>query len=58
MGMPDVPIAPNHGAPGGLGGCRLGQPSVFHQGVAGAFSQGLGLFSSVFGVGTSPDLDY
>jgi len=42
-----------------VGGCRPGQPSlVFHQGVAGAFAQGFGLFSSVIGVGTSQDLDY
>jgi len=42
-GMPDVPIAPPatgppERAPGGVGGCRLGQPSLFQQGVVGAFA--------------------
>ncbi len=38
-GMPDVPIAPpSHRAPGGVGGCRLCQPSLFQQGVVGAFA--------------------
>ena len=36
-GMPDVLIAPPR-APGGVGGCRLGQPSLFQQGVVGAFA--------------------
>ena len=65
-GMPDLPIAhPATGPPEGSGpqvqpgvGCRLGQPSVFHQGVVGAFAWGFGLFSSDFGVGTSPNLGY
>ena len=65
-GMPDLPIAhPSTGPTEGSGpqaqpgvGCRLGQPSVFHQGVVGAFTEVFGLFSSVFGVGTRQDLGY
>jgi len=49
---------PPERAHGGVGGCRLGQPSVFHQGVVGAFTEGFGLFSSDFGVGMSQDLGY
>jgi len=61
--MPDLPIAhPATGPPEGSGpqaqpgvGRRLGQPSlVLHQPVVGAFAWDLGLFSSDFGVGTSP----
>jgi hypothetical protein len=38
-GMPDVRIAaPSYRAPGGVGGCRLCQPSFFQQGVVGAFA--------------------
>ena len=49
-GMPDVPIAPPAtGPPGGVGGCRLCRPSLFQQGVVGAFAEG-------FGVGKSQDL--
>jgi len=56
-GMADVPIVPpSHRAPGGVGGCRLGQPSLFQQGVVGAFAQGFGFLTSDFGVGTSQDL--
>ena len=56
-GMPDVPIAPpSHRAPGGVGGCRLCQPSLFQQGVVGAFAEGFGVLTSDFGVGTSQDL--
>src|SRR5208337_5531536 len=51
-GMPEVPIAPQprHG------GCRLCQPSLFQQGVVGAFAYGFGFLTSDFGVGTSQDL--
>ncbi len=39
MGMPDVPIAPPaNRAPGGVGAYRLCQPSLFQQGVVGAFA--------------------
>ena len=58
-GMPDVPIAPpSHRAPGGVGGCRLCQPSLFQQGVVGAFAWGFGFLTSDFGVGKSQDLSY
>src|SRR5208337_2124247 len=43
-------------APGGVGACRLCRPSLFQQGVVGAFAQGFGLLTSDFGVGTSQDL--
>jgi len=49
---------PQHRAPGGVGGCRLGQPSLFHQGVVGAFTEGFGLLTSDFGVGKSQDLGF
>ena len=56
-GMPDVPIAPpSHRAPGGVGGCRLCQPSLFQQGVVDAFAEGFGVLTSDFGVGKSQDL--
>src|SRR5271166_3901305 len=56
-GMPEVPIAPpSHRAPGGVGGCRLCQPSLFQQGVVGAFAEGFGFLTSDFGVGKSQDL--
>src|SRR5271157_3812643 len=56
-GMPDVPIAPPaNRAPGGVGGCRLGQPSLFQQGLVGAFAWGFGFLTSDFGVGKSQDL--
>src|SRR5271157_5966087 len=45
-------------APGGVGACRLCQPSLFQQGVVGAFAQGFGLLTSDFGVGTSQDLGF
>ncbi len=45
-------------APGGVGGCRLCQPSLFQQGDVGAFAQGFGLFTSDFGVGKSQDLGF
>ena len=38
-------------APGGVGGCRLCQPSLFQQGVVGAFAEGFGVLTSDFGVG-------
>jgi hypothetical protein len=48
---------PSHWGPGGVDGCRLGQPSlVLHHGVVSAFAWGFVLFSSDFGVGTSQDL--
>ena len=47
---------PSHRAPGGVGGCRLCQPSLFQQGVVGAFAEGFGVLTSDFGVGTSQDL--
>ena len=47
---------PSHRAPGGVGGCRLGQPSLFQQGVVGAFAEGFGFLTFDFGVGTSQDL--
>jgi len=43
-------------APGGVGGCRLCQPSLFQQGVVGAFAEGFGVLTSDFGVGKSQDL--
>ena len=49
---------PSHRAPGGVGGCRLGQPSLFRQGVVGAFAWGFGVLTSDFGVGKSQDLGY
>ena len=39
-----------------LGGCRLCQPSLFQQGVVGAFAEGFGVLTSDFGVGKSQDL--
>src|SRR5271166_1471536 len=47
---------PSHRAPGGVGCCRLCQPSLFQQGVVGAFAEGFGFLTSDFGVGTSQDL--
>ena len=47
---------PSHRAPGGVGGCRLCQPSLFQQGVVGAFAEGFGFLTSDFGVGKSQDL--
>ena len=47
---------PQPPAPGGVGGCRLCQPSLFQQGVVGAFAEGFGVLTSDFGVGTSQDL--
>ena len=47
---------PSHRAPGGVGGCRLCQPSLFRQGVVGAFAEGFGVLTSDFRVGTSQDL--
>ena len=47
---------PSHRAPGGVGGCRLCQPSLFQQGVVGAFAEGFGVLTSDFGVGKSQDL--
>ena len=63
-GMPDVPIAPPAtGPPEGSGpqaqpgvGCRLCQPSLFQQGVVGAFAWGFGFLTSDFGVGRGQDL--
>jgi len=49
---------PSHRAPGGVGGCRLCQPSHFQQGVVGAFTEGFGLLTSDFGVGKSQDLGF
>ena len=46
---------PSHRAPGGVGGCRLCQPSLFQQGVVGAFAQGFGSLTSDFGVGKGQD---
>ena len=43
-------------APGGVGGCRLSQPSLFPRGVVGAFAQGFGLLTSDFGAGKSQEL--
>ena len=43
---------PNHGD----GGCRLCRPSLFQQGVVGAFAEGFGFLTSDFGVGKSQDL--
>jgi len=65
-GMPDVPIAlPATGPPQRSGphaergvGCRLCQPSVFHQGVVGAFTEGFGLFTPDFGVGKGQELGF
>jgi hypothetical protein len=37
-GMPDVPIAPPQPPGPRVGGCRLGQPSLFQQGVVGVFA--------------------
>ena len=45
-GMPDVPIAPPATA---QGGCRFCQPSLFPQGVVGAFAEGFGFLTSDFG---------
>ena len=42
-------------APGGVGACRLCQPSLFQQGVVGAFAQGFGSLTSDFGVGMGQD---
>ena len=47
---------PSHRAPGGVGGCRLCQPSLFEQGVVGVFAEGFGFLTSDFGVGNSQDL--
>src|SRR5208337_4535919 len=44
------PPQPRHG------GCRLCQPSLFQQGVVGAFAEGFGFLTSDFGVGKSQDL--
>ena len=44
------PPQPRHG------GCRLCQPSLFQQGVVGAFAEGFGVLTSDFGVGKSQDL--
>src|SRR5208337_1299459 len=41
-----------HRAPGGVGACRLCRPSLFQQGVVGAFAEGFGFLTSDFGVGT------
>ena len=65
-GMPEVPIAPPAtGPPEGSGpqaqpgvGCRLCQPSLFQQGVVGAFAEGFGSLTSDFGVGTSQNRGY
>jgi hypothetical protein len=64
--MPDIPIAPPATGPTeGSGpqaqpgvGCRLGQPSLFPQGVVGAFAQGFGLLTPDFGVGKGQDLGF
>ena len=60
---PSIHRGPGRRAPEGSGpqaqpgvGCRLGQPSVFHQGVVGAFAWGFGFLTSDFGVGKSQDL--
>ena len=47
---------PSHRAPGGVGGRRLGQPSLFQQGVVGAFAEGFGFLTPDFGVGKTQDL--
>jgi hypothetical protein len=41
-----------------VGGCRLCQPSLFQQGVVGAFAEGFGFLTSDFGVGKSQDLGF
>ena len=56
--LPGPDYVRSHRAPGGVGGCRLCQPSLFQQGVVGAFAQGFGLLTSDFGVGTSQDLGF
>ena len=43
-------------APGGVGGCRLCQHSLFQQGVVGAFAEGFEFLTSEFGLGNSQDL--
>jgi hypothetical protein len=48
---PPQPPGPRRG--GRLSAC---QPSLFQQGVVGAFTEGFGLFTSDFGVGKSQDL--
>jgi hypothetical protein len=45
-------------APGGVGGCRLGQPSLFQQGVVGAFAWGFGFLTPDFGVGKGQELGF
>jgi len=62
-GMPDVQVAPPatgppERAPGGVGGCRLCQPSLFPQGVVGAFTQGFGSLTPDFGVGMGQELGF
>jgi len=58
--MPVIPIThPTTWPPEGWAAVGLVSPSlVLHTGFVGAFAQGYGLFSSVFGVGTSQDLGY
>ena len=46
---------PQSPGPGGAGACRLYQPSLFQQGVVGAFAQGFGSLTSDFGVGMGQD---
>src|SRR5208282_1568560 len=62
-GMPEIPIAPPatgppERAPGGVGGCRLCQPSLFQQGVVGVFIWGFRVLTSDFGVGKGQDLGF
>ena len=47
---------PQPPGPGGVGACRFCQPSLFQQGVVGAFAEGFGVLTSDFGVGKSQDL--
>ena len=52
--MPDVPIAPPAtGPPEGWAPVGFCQPSLFQQGVVGAFAEGFGVLTSDFGVLTS-----
>ena len=63
INRPSIHMAPGGGPPEGSGpqaqpgvGCRLCQPSLFQQGVVGAFAEGFGVLTSDFGVGKSQDL--
>jgi hypothetical protein len=57
--MPDVPVAPPAtGPPEGWAAVGSCQPSLFQQGVVGAFAEGFGFLTSDFGVGKSQDLGF